>query len=377
MKKKILFIMPSLPGGGAEKVLIDILKNFDYQAYTVTLLLEFREGVYLNDVPEGVRILALHRQNTIWFERLHRVLRAMHGYAIYHALVYKRMLLRLLDGEHFDTIISFMEGAALKFHSYITDRAEHNLSWVHIDLKHKHWSLDFFHNAQDELEAYQKMDKIVFVSKDAEKNFSDLYSLSTKRRTIIYNLINRNSILSSSVSCPLAKTKFTICMVGRLNPQKRYDRALAVAKRLYEDGCDFELWILGEGNLETFLKETAQAYGIDKCVRFLGFKKPSYAYMRKADLFLNTSEAEGYPLVICEALCLGLAIVATGISGTSEILANSEYGLLTDEDEEAIYRNVKRMMSDEMLRNHYREKAIQRAAMFDVPTTMDQIYRIL
>ena len=184
-------------------------------------------------------------------------------------------------------------------------------------------------------------------------------------------------------------------MVGRLNPQKRYDRALAVAKRLYEDGCDFELWILGEGNLETSLKETAQAYGIDRCVRFLGFKKPSYAYMRKADLrflgfkkpsyaymrkadlFLNTSEAEGYPLVICEALCLGLAIVATGISGTSEILAHSEYGLLTDEDEEAIYRNVKRMMSDEMLRNHYRVKAIQRAAMFDVPTTMDQIYRIL
>ena len=171
MKKKILYIMPSLPGGGAEKVLIDILKNFDCQAYTVTLLLEFREGVYLNDVPEGVRILALHRQNTIWFERLHRVLRAMHGYAIYHALVYKRMLLRLLNGEHFDTIISFMEGAALKFHSYITDRAERNLSWVHIDLKHKHWSLDFFHNAQDELEAYQKMDKIVFVSKDARKEF--------------------------------------------------------------------------------------------------------------------------------------------------------------------------------------------------------------
>lgn len=377
MKKKILFIMPSLPGGGAEKVLIDILKNFDYRTYAVTLLLEFREGVYLNDVPGEVRVLSLHGQNTIWFERLHRVLRAVRGYAIFHAMVYRRMLLRLLKGERFDTIVSFMEGAALKFHSYITGKAGRNLSWVHIDLKQKHWSLGFFRNAQDELAAYQKIDEIVFVSKDAEKHFSELYPLAEEKRTVIYNLIDRNTILSSSVSSPIVKTKFTICMVGRLNWQKRYDRALAVAKRLHDDGCDFELWILGEGNLESALKETAKAYGIEERVRFLGFKKPSYSYMREADLFLNTSEAEGYPLVICEALCLGLAIVATGISGASEILAGSEYGLLTGESEEDIYRGVKLMMGDETLRNHYREKARQRAAMFDVPATMEQIYKIL
>lgn len=358
-------------------MLIDILKNFDYSTYAVTLLLEFREGVYLGDVPAEVRVLSLHGRNTIWFERLHRVLRAVRGYAIFHATVYRRMLLKLLDGEQFDTIVSFMEGAALKFHSYITDKAERNLSWVHIDLKQKHWSLDFFRNAQDELAAYQKMDKIVFVSKDAENHFSELYPLAAEKRTVIYNLIDRNFILSSSTSRHVAKTKFTICMVGRLNRQKRYDRALAVAKRLHDDGCDFELWILGEGNLETMLKETSKSYGIDGCVRFLGFKKPSYSYMRDADLFLNTSEAEGYPLVICEALCLGLAIVATDISGASEILAGSEYGLLTGESEEEIYRGVKRMMGDEKLRNHYREKAWQRAAMFDVPATMKQIYKIL
>ena len=75
MKKNIMFMMPALPGGGAEKVLIDILKNFDYASYEVTLFLEYKEGVYLNDVPEEVRILALHSQNTIWFERFHRVLR--------------------------------------------------------------------------------------------------------------------------------------------------------------------------------------------------------------------------------------------------------------------------------------------------------------
>lgn len=51
--------------------------------------------------------------------------------------------------------------------------------------------------------------------------------------------------------------------------------------------------------------------------------------MKEADIYLNTSEAEGYPLVVCEALCLGLAIVATDISGASEILAGSEYGIVS------------------------------------------------
>ena len=92
MKKKVLFMMPALPGGGAEKVLIDILKNFDYASYEVTLFLEYKEGVYLNDVPEEVRILALHSQNTIWFERFHRVLRIFHSYVLFHTLIYLSLI---------------------------------------------------------------------------------------------------------------------------------------------------------------------------------------------------------------------------------------------------------------------------------------------
>lgn len=377
MKKKILFIMPSLPGGGAEKVLIDILKNFDYRSYAVTLLLEFREGVYLNDVPEEVRVLSLHGQNTIWFERLHRVLRAVRGYAIFHAVVYRRMLLRRLKGERFDTIVSFMEGAALKFHSYITGKARRNLSWVHIDLKQKHWSLGFFQDARDEQNAYRKMDKIVFVSEDAKKNFMEICPMRSEQCVVVYNLIDKRAIQFESMAFNVKKRTFTICMVGRLNRQKRYDRALGVARKLKEDGKDFELWILGDGALARELNGIASKYGVDDCVRFLGFQKNPYPYMKAADLYINTSEAEGFSLVTCEAFCLGLPVVATMTAGPTELLDNSKYGLLTDESEAAIYNAVKLLMENGDLRRHYHEKAQQRAAMFDVPATMEQIYKIL
>jgi Glycosyltransferase len=369
--------MPSLPSGGAEKVLIDILKNFDYRLYEVTLFLEYREGIYLNDVPDEVRILSLHPRNTIWFERLHRVLRTFHCYALFHALVYKYMFLALLKGEKFDTAVSFMEGASVKFHSYITHKADKNLSWVHIDLKQKHWSLDFFQNSKDEFRAYQKMDKVVFVSEDVKRRFLELYAIQSEKCTVVYNLIDKNVIQQLAVSERIEKRKFTICMVGRLNKQKRYDRALRVAKRLKDTGYDFDLWIIGEGSLEVPLKAMSHEYEVDDCVSFLGFKKPPYPYMKVADLYLNTSEAEGFSLVNCEALCLGLPVVSTATSGPTELLDHSQYGLLVSEKEEDIYIGVKRMIDDADLHEEYSKKGIQRSEMFNVPNTMAQIYKIL
>lgn len=377
MKKRILFMMPALPGGGAEKVCIDILKNFDYESYEVTLFLEYREGIYLDDVPEEVKVLALHPQNTIWFERLHRILRYFHCYTLFHKLVYKYMLLRLLKGVSFDTIVSFMEGSAVRFHSYITHKADENLSWVHIDLEQKHWSLDFFRNKKDELEAYKKMDEIVFVSKDVKRKFLKLYPISNDKCTVIYNLINKDVIRQFADQINVEKRKFTICMVGRLNRQKRYDRALSIAKYLKREGYDFDLWIIGEGNLEKAMKAMCNDYEIDDCVHFLGFQKNPYPYMKVADIYLNTSEAEGYPLVICEAMCLGLPIVATEISGAREILDHSEYGLLVSESEKDIYNGVKMLMDNPSLREKYRRVVLRRAEIFDVPTTMAQIYEIL
>lgn len=369
--------MPSLAGGGTEKVLIDILQNMDFEHYDVSLFLEFGEGVYINDVPAEVEVLSFYHQHTIWHDRLFRLLRTFHLYLCFHSLIYGFLFRCLLDKRKFDVILSFMEGNALKLHSYVTDKAKKNLSWVHIDLKQKHWSLDFFRNEKEEFSTYQKMDKIVFVSEDVKKRFLELYAIKPEKCAVVYNLIDKNAILTSARSKSVIKKRFTICMVGRLNPQKRYDRAINVAKRLRNDGYDFDLWIIGEGSLEESLKTMSHEYGMDDCVHFLGFKKPPYSYMKVSDIYLNTSEAEGFPLVNCEALCLGLPVVSTATSGPTELLDHSRYGLLVSEKEEDIYNGVKRLMDDTALREEYRAKALQRAEMFDVPTTMAQIYGLL
>ena len=99
--------------------------------------------------------------------------------------------------------------------------------------------------------------------------------------------------------------------------------------------------------------------------------------MQAADIYWNTSEAEGYPLVVCEALCLGLPVVATRICGTNEILDDGNYGLLTQEEDEAIYQGIKGMLESASMRMEYATKALQGAETFDVKKVMNDIYQIL
>ena len=110
--KKLLFIMPALPGGGAEKVLIDILKNIDSTRYSLTLLLEYREGVYTSAIPEWVEVKALYNRSNIWLERFHRGLSILKCYHLFHSLVYRFAFKWLLKDRKFDTIVSFLEGEA-------------------------------------------------------------------------------------------------------------------------------------------------------------------------------------------------------------------------------------------------------------------------
>ena len=376
--KSVLFLMPSLPGAGAEKVLIEILRHIDYTQYNVSLFLEYREGVYLQDVPDKVSIIALHGPNNLWFQRLHRRLVERDWYASFHEMVYRRMFLSLLRGKRYDTIISFMEGSAVKFHSYIFDKGKRNISWVHIDFQQKHWSLDFFRDAEDERQCYEKMDKIIFVSNDAKTGFDSLYHLSAEKYAVHYNIIDADRIRRLSQMCTAEqKKRFTICMLGRLNTQKRHDRAISVAKTLKELGYDFELWIIGDGELRGKIEKQINEAGLQDVVKLKGFINPPYSMLAQADIFLNTSEAEGFSLVVAEAFCLGIPVVSTNVSGPRELLGDSEYGILTSQEEKDIASAVRTMMDKPQLRKHYSVMSIIRSQIFNVDASMSAFYKLL
>ena len=376
MKCKILFLMPAMLDGGAEKVLIDILNHFDYSKYNVTLLLECKNGPYVNDISKHVKLIYIHNKS-IWLERLVRFLILLHCRWIVDWVFYRLPLLWYLRGMHYDTIISFMEGMAVKMHSYLFAKADRNISWVHIDLKKKHWSLEFFNSVDEEYETYKRMNKIVFVSNDAKNRFKEIFDISDEKLEVLYNIIDSNNIVKSADLREIKKRRFTICMLGRLNDQKRYDKAIEVAYRLKKEGYDLDFWILGAGELEKELKQKVYDFGLTDSFLFLGFVKPPYSYLKYADMLLICSDSEGFSLVICEAFCLGKPVVSTKTAGPTELIQMSEAGVLVDSDIDSIFEGVKRMIDDKGLRHACAEKALMFSKSFDVQNTMKKLYQLL
>ena len=132
---KILFILTNLSGGGAEKVLIDILRHTDFTYYEVDLLLVVKEGVYLTSVPNDVKIFSLYERRGLKY-KLHFALSRYWGLDYF-----QRSLVQKKIKERYDTILSFMEGIPLKFHKYLLGCAEKNISWVHTDMEKLHYTL--------------------------------------------------------------------------------------------------------------------------------------------------------------------------------------------------------------------------------------------
>lgn len=368
--KKILIVMESLIGGGAEKVLIDILTNFDYSEYSVTLFLIYNEGPYLNDLPENVKTIHLFNTsksvlNILFF----KILRYFYFDSVVRFILKRKIL------DEFDSTISFMEGKSLRIHSYIRGISVKNITWVHIDLNSLHWSKSFFVNDRHEEEVYNKMDNIIFVSRKALNEFNLLFNVNVNQE-VVYNLIDKEFI-NKQVSKSLSYEKFTICCVGRVCAQKSFDRVIRLAKRLKDHKYSVDFLIIGEGPLKEKLISMCKQYDIEDMVHFLGFVKPPYNIMASSDLFLSTSYTEGYPLVICEALCLGLPIVATRVTGSEEILGDSEFGIITEQTDISIYEGVKKIIDSPDLLIYYKDKSIERAKMFSKSETLNTIYNII
>ena len=371
LKNRILYIMPSLSGGGAEKVLIDVLKYTDYSKYDVDLCLIINRGVYLDEIPSFVNRKCVYCENDGLLYKLHFVLAKYFNISCFQLYRINRVV-----EQNYDVIISFMEGISVKFHSYVLNKGRTNVSWIHIDLLTKHYTNHYFYSFLEERSIYKRMDKIAFVSDDAKRGFVKLFNVDGQLTTI-YNPIDRENIVLLSKKNVIDKNRFTICSVGRLMPQKAYDRMVRLAYHLKKNNVDVDFWILGTGYLEAELRRLARDLSVEDMVHFLGFKSNPYPYIAASDLFLSTSMTEGYPLVICEALCLGKPIIATAVSGSKEILADSEYGLLSEEDDDSLLKNTLRMITNNSLREYYSNRAVEKSLDFDVQSTVDNIYKFI
>ena len=378
-KKKILFVTQSLGCGGMERVLVSMANVLVEKNFDVTILCYDPRDDLKVFLHPGVHYVYKPRRE---FKILRKIPYIHRFYNLKKAKWEHRAsateLYRYYVGkEKYDVEIGFYRGPSIKIISGSKNKHSKKLAWVHTDFKlcNEKSVLLWFNSVDEVKSAYGKMDNIVCVSAKATESFVEKIGHSDKAITV-YNMIPTAEIIEKSKDeCPLEKKKFTFVTVGRLITDKRYDRLLKATKRLRDEGFDFDVWIVGYGALEDELKLYCRENNLDN-VFFTGKQENPYVYMKNADMFVLTSQREGFALVVPEAMTCGLPVLSTKCTGPVEILQNGEYGILVENSSEGVYKGLKNVLFDMSQLEHYTKKSNERYIDFDEKKIVNEIIEL-
>lgn len=348
-KIKILFFMETIDGGGAEKVLRNLVNNMDQSRFDITVQTIFPDpGAAL--LAPGIHYRSMYAARTGLTERLYRMETAL-------GLAYR---LRMRGDYHIEC--AYLECGATKVLSGSTNRNAVKLAWVHCDLKKAMKDPVAF--AEKTRPYYQKYDRVICVSELGQQSFRELYGDEIPT-AIVRNTVDCEEILHNA-ELPVTDLPEgpLVVSLGRLAEPKCYLRLLKAHKRLLDEGVRHNLLILGEGPDRGMLEAFVRENDLHATVRMPGFRPNPYPYLKGADVLACSSVYECFSTFVTEGLILGKPIVTTDVSGMRELLGDSKYGLITRVEDEDFYEGLKRLLSDAALRRMYAEKAAVRGRAF-------------
>lgn len=357
---KILFFIDEMTGGGAEKVLRTLVNNMNQQKFEITV-----QTLNAADPKEflvpGIRYRAINR------------CRSPLGKKLFHYWVRlcaeMKWLYPLYVKDDYDIEVAYLECGPTKMLAGSTNQKALKLAWVHCDMAKKEGMTDQVEKLKQFYRAY---DKVVCVAETVRDSFVKLFG-SDPEAVVLYNVNDETEILrKADAFLPERDDVPTFCSVGRLSFEKGNDRLIEVCRMLKENGYDFRLWIVGDGQERAKLEEQIETYGLGSYVKFWGFQTNPYPYMKAADFLVVPSRFEGFSTVVTEALILGKTVVTTPCSGMREQLGDSEYGLITEDSTEGIYRGIKQMIGNTKLWEHYTQKSMIRGRDFSKEKLVDE-----
>ena len=369
MKKKILFLIPNLAHGGAERVLVNLVNNLDKSKYDVTVRTLFDVGVNRQYLSPDVRYIGGLKHQ-------------FRGNNTLMKLFSPKFLWKLIVREHYDVAVSYLEGPTSRILSGCKDPDTKRVAWVHIELGSPERAAIGFRSPKEAESAYNSFDRIIAVSDQVKKCFCDNLAI-TAPVSVLYNTneteqIREKAKIEPSDDCFSVGDIPAVCSVAKIMPTKGFDRLLNVHKRLLDEGYRHRVYLLGIGEEEAKLRRKAIEYGVEDSFIFLGFKDNPYQYVSRCDLYVCSSRREGFSTAVTESLIVGTPVVSTDCSGARELLGEqNEYGIVVENSEDGIYEGMKKMLSAPENLAYYKEKAAVRGKYFSKEKTVRAVEEML
>lgn len=368
MKKKILFLIHDLGHGGAEKVLVNLVNNMDPSQFEIHVTALFGGGVNEQFLAPHVRFRA------IWPK-------SFPGNSHVMKLLSPRQLHKLCVKEHYDIEVAYLEGPASRIISGCTDPATKKVCWIHIEQRTQKCAAGSFRSCQEAMDCYGRFDRIVCVSDTVRQDFLGLLPVKVPTE-VLYNTNESVKIMALSGEKTedglFSDREIKLVGVGKLLKNKGFHRLLPIVQKLRRDGHPVHLYILGIGPMEAALKQQAADLGIADAVTLLGYQTNPYKYVAKCDLFVCASHAEGFSTAATEALIVGTPVCTVEVSGMKEMLGEqNEWGIVTENDENALYQGIKSLLDDPELLAHYKRQAEIRGKTFSTENTVRAVQDML
>ena len=367
MKKKILFIMPSMFIGGAERSLLGLLEAIDYTQYDVSLFLYRHEGEFLAYIPDQVNLLPPMKEygtfdvpiRSLLFIRRWRfgLARLISKVALKtHCLIsgekkgvwmsmqytarYLLPLLPEIPGEY-DLGVMFLGVADPLIHKV---KAKKKVTWCHTDYD------TLYPNKGMDRKTYEAVDHVVFVSDACREKMTRLYPALTDKTRVIENILGEKLLLQQAEvpvkDMPHLDDGYRLLSIGRFSEAKNFDNVPNICKSLLDDGLHVKWYLIGYGGDEELIRQKILEAGMEEHVILLGKKENPYPYIKACDLYVQPSRYEGKCVTVREAQTLGKPVVITRYATSASQLEEGVDGVIVPMDNEGCAAGIADLLRD-------------------------------
>ena len=359
----ILFITSNLGGGGAERAVVNILNHLDRARFQPHLALYQKEGVFLQDLASDVPVYEIQPTD---YGFLHRNWARIWVLRQLFIQVRPVLIMSILWQANAVTLLS---AGLWRFRVpvVINEQTAPQASLRSDPRRRLLWPIAG--------QLYRRASHIVVISQGIAAELEHNLRIAINQIGVIHNPIPIAQVVKQAHKPVRFRVPHVpaVLAAGRLIPLKNYPLLLrAIALVLQQQ--DVELYILGEGPEQTVIENLAATLGISSHVHLLGFQPNPYPYIAQADLFVLSSDHEGFGNVLVEAMSLGVPVIATDCPyGPREILTGGKYGLLVPPgDEHALSEAILALLVDQDVRRQLAAKGRNRAEDFSIERIVPQ-----
>lgn len=383
MKKRILFVIPSLNAGGGEKSLVNLLNQIDYDRYNVDLFMFSHGGIFTEFLPKEVNILKLPNDyidfslpfkksiytlvknknitllvNKLIFTLINKINKRKNHLDQYN-WKYQSKCFNKIDN-NYDAAIGFLEKTSIYF---CVDKvvAKKKIGFIHTDYDKSGM------NPKIDIKYFEKLDNIITVSEECLDVLKERFPTQKHKMSFMYNIVS--PVMIKKMAHNKDKDFFDkkvdetiILSIGRLTHLKGLDMAIKVCKKLVDKGYNVKWYVIGEGEERKNLINLIKENNLEDKFILLGLKSNPYPYIKEADIYVQPSRYEGKSIALDEAKILNKPIVVTNYTTAKDQINHGIDGLIVDMNEESISEGIERLIKDKKLKeslcNNLREQEL-------------------